>query len=256
MSNSIFDLTDKVAIVTGGGTGIGRSIALEFAKAGAHVVVASRKLANLEKVVREVKALGRRSLAIATDVSRPEEVENMVKKTMEEFGKLDILVNNAGTSYNDPAVNISPGGWDAVVGINLKGVFLCSQAAGRVMIEQKHGNIVNISSEAGESGSPGMVHYAAAKAGVNNLTRSLALEWAQYNIRVNCIAPGPIVTEGLFEILKARGETEWPPVDNAMNRRGQPEEIATACVFLASDASSFITGQTIAVNGGPQRRRR
>jgi NAD(P)-dependent dehydrogenase (short-subunit alcohol dehydrogenase family) len=250
MTNSIFALSDRVAIVTGGGTGIGRGIALEFAKAGADVVVASRNLENLERVAGEVGELGRRSLAVATDVRKPEDVENMVQRTMEGFGRIDILVNNHGAGFNCPVEDLSPGGWDAIVGINLKGVFLCSKAAGKVMIQQQKGKIINIASTAGFYGSPTLAHYGAAKAGVINFTRSLAQEWGKYNINVNCIAPGPIVTEGFMEILKATGITEPPPLNNALQRLGHPEEIAYAAIFLASEASNYMTGETICVDGG------
>ena len=250
MTNSPFDLKDKVAIVTGGGTGIGRSIAIEFARVGADVVVASRKLENLEKVVAEIRGLGRQAMAIATDVRKPEDVDNMVQKTMEQFGRIDILVNNAGASFRCPLEDMSPGGWDAVVGIDLKGVFLCSRAAGKVMIQQKKGKIINISSIAGVYGSPMMVHYGAAKAGVINLTISLASEWAKHNILVNCIAPGPVITEGYQGVRTAGGIGDLPPGSNALNRWGQPEEIAYAAIFLASEASSFVTGETICVDGG------
>jgi len=251
MTNSVFELKDKVAIVTGGGTGIGRGIAIEFAKVGADVVVASRKLENLEKVAGEVRALGRRSLAIATDVRKPEDVDNMVQKTMDEFGRIDILVNNAGASFNCPLEDMTPGGWDVIVGIDLRGVFLCSRGVGKVMIEQKKGKIINISSTAGVHGSPMMAHYGAAKAGVINFTTSLAGEWAKHNIHVNCIAPGPILTEGYQGVRSAGGLGELPPGVNALNRWGQPEEIAYAAIFLASEASSFVVGETIIVNGGP-----
>jgi NAD(P)-dependent dehydrogenase (short-subunit alcohol dehydrogenase family) len=250
MTNSIFDLKDRVAIITGGGTGIGRGIALEFAKAGAEVIVASRNLENLEKVAKEIKDLGRRSLAVATDVRKPEDVENMVQRTMEAFGKIDILVNNHGAGFNCPVEDLSPGGWDAIVGINLKGVFLCSKAVGKVMIQQQKGKIIHIASTAGLYGSPTLAHYGAAKAGVINFTRSLAQEWGKYNINVNCIAPGPVVTEGYMEVLKAIGITEPPPLQNALRRWGQPEEIAYAAIFLASEASNYMTGETICVDGG------
>jgi len=250
MTNSPFDLKDKVAIVTGGGTGIGRGIAIEFARAGADVVVASRKLENLEKVAAEIKSLGRQTLAIATDVRKPEDVDSMVQKTMEQFGRIDILVNNAGASFRCPLEDMSAGGWDAVIGIDLKGVFLCSKAAGKVMIQQKKGKIINISSIAGVYGSPMMVHYGAAKAGVINLTTSLASEWAKHNILVNCIAPGPIITEGYQGVRTAGGIGDLPPGSNALNRWGEPEEIAYAAIFLASEASSFVTGETICVDGG------
>ncbi len=250
MTTSIFDLTDRVAIVTGGGTGIGRGIALEFATAGADVIVASRKLENLERVASEIRGLGRRSLAIATDVRKPEDVENMVQVTLKELGRIDILVNNAGAGFNCPVEDLSPGGWDAIVGINLKGVFLCSKAVGRVMIQQQKGKIINIASTAGLYGSPTLAHYGAAKAGVINFTKSLAQEWGKYNIYVNCIAPGPVVTEGFMEVLKATGITEPPPPHNILQRWGRPEEIAYAAIFLASEASNYMTGETICVGGG------
>ena len=255
MPNSVFELKNRVAIVTGGGTGIGKAIALEFAKAGADIVIASRKLENLEKVASDIRALGRRSLAIATDVRKAEDVDNLVQKAVQQFGKIDILVNNAGASFACPAEDMTPGGWDVVINIDLRGVFLCSRAAGKVMIQQKKGKIVNISSIAGVYGSPNMVHYGAAKAGVINFTKSLAAEWAKYNILVNCIAPGPVLTEGYQGVRTAGGlPAELPPGRNALNRWGRPEEIAYGAIFLASDASSFMTGQTICIDGGPATR--
>ncbi len=245
-----FDLSNKVAIVTGGGTGIGRGIALEFAKAGADVVVASRKLENLEKVVKEVQALGRQSLAIATDVRIPEQVDNMVKQTVDKFGKIDILVNNAGASFVSPAEKISSNGWDTVININLKGTFLCSKAAGLVMMQQKKGKIINIASIAGINGNPGMAHYGAAKAGIINLTKSLAVEWAKYNININTIAPGMIETEGVkaqmiltTEALEKRSDLP------RLEQPGQPEDIAHMAIFLASELSNHITGEAFIVGG-------
>ena len=246
-----FHLTDRVAIVTGGGTGIGRSIAHEFARMGADVTVTSRKLPNLERAVAEVEGLGKRSLAIGCDVRNPEDVDRMVAKVMEEFGRIDILVNNAGVSFLCPLEEISPGGWDTVIATNLRGTYLCSRAVGRVMIERQSGKIVNISSRAGVYGSPHMSHYGAAKAGIVNLTKSLAMEWARYNINVNCVAAGPTVTENYTAVLEAGGNVELPPPWNALERWAQPEEIAYAVVFLASEAANFITGETIVVDGGP-----
>ena len=253
MTNSPFDLKDKVAIVTGGGTGIGRSIAIEFARVGADVVVASRNLENLEKVAAEIKSLGRRALAIATDVRKPEDVDTMVERTLEEFSRVDILVNNAGAGFNCPPEDMSPGAWDVIMNIDLRGVFLCSRAAGKVMIQQKKGKIINISSIAGVYGSPMMAHYGAAKAGVINFTKSLAGAWAKHNINVNCIAPGPVLTEGYQMLREAGGLGDLPPGRNALNRWGRPEEIAYATIFLASEASSFVTGETICVDGGQTR---
>jgi len=253
MTNSPFDLKDKVAIVTGGGTGIGRGIAIEFARVGADVVVASRNLENLEKVTAEIMSLGRRALAIATDVRKPEDVDTMVKRTLEEFGQVDILVNNAGAGFNCLPEDMSPGAWDVIMNIDLRGVFLCSRDAGKVMIQQKKGKIINISSIAGVYGSPMMAHYGAAKAGVINFTKSLAGAWAKHNINVNCIAPGPVLTEGYQIVRDAGGLGDLPPGRNALNRWGRPEEIAYAAIFLASEASSFVTGETICADGGQTR---
>jgi len=245
------ELKDQVAVITGGGTGIGRGIAIEMAKAGANIVVASRSTEHLQQAVTQVTALGRQCLAVATDIRKPEDVDSMVQKAVDQFGRLDIMVNNAGASFRCGVEDMSPNGWDTVININLKGVFLCCRAAGKVMIKQQKGNIINIASIAGRDGSPFMAHYGAAKAGVINFTKSLAVEWAKHNIRVNCIAPGPIVTEGYFEILKKSGATELPKTNQAIARWGQPAEIGTVAVFLASEASSFLVGQTLCVDGGP-----
>ena len=250
----VFSLTDNVAIVTGGGTGIGHGIALALALAGAHVVVASRRPEVVEKTASEIMAVGRQSLALQTDVVHADQVESMVSQTMDRFGRIDILVNNAGGSSAWPIEKMSPRGWDAVLGVNLKGTFLCSQAAGKVMIDQKKGKIINISSVAGVQGSPGMVHYGAAKAGVINLTRSLAALWAEYSINVNCIAPGLIETEAVRPALDLESPEKMQERLKTipLGRLGQPEDIAYTVVFLASRASNFITGQTIVVDGGAQ----
>jgi NAD(P)-dependent dehydrogenase (short-subunit alcohol dehydrogenase family) len=247
---SQFELTDKVAIITGGGTGIGRTIALEFAKAGANVVVASRKQANLDGTVEELKALGKPSLAVATDIRVPEQVDDLVKQTLDRYGRVDILVNNAGASFMSPVEEMTPNGWDTIININLKGTFLCCRAAGKVMIEQKSGKIINVASTAGVNGSPRMAHYGAAKAGVINFTKSLATEWAQHNINVNCITPGLIETEGVKTQMnldpQAIEEQKKLPL---LRRPGQTEDIAFTAIFLASEASKFLTGENIVVRG-------
>ena len=249
---SRFDLTGKVAIVTGGGVGIGHAIALEFARVGADVVIASRKFPNLEKTADEISSLGRRSLAIATDVRMPEQVDNMVSRTIDEFGRIDILVNNAGATFLCPVEKMSPNAWDTIIAINLKGTFLCSAAVGKVMIQQKRGKIINLSSIVALDGAPGMAHYGAAKAGIINFTKSLAVEWAKYNIYVNAIAPGLIETEGGKTQMEFTPEVERERLKHVpLGRYGQPEEIADTAIFLASDASSFLTGETIVVRGGP-----
>lgn len=246
------ELQDQVAIVTGGGSGIGLAIAKEMAEAGADIVVCSRSIERVKADVESaLSASGRRCLTIPVDVRKPEDVDNLVQKTMEEFGRIDILVNNAGASFQSPAEEISPNGWDAVVNVNLKGTFLCCRAAGKVMIQQKRGNIINISSLAGSMASPTEAHYGAAKAGVISLTKTLAAEWAKYNIRVNCIAPGPVVTEAVLELFTKGGIKEPPKSPYAMKRWGQTVEIAKVAIFLASEASSFISGETIGASGGP-----
>jgi len=243
-----FDLSNKVAIVTGGGTGIGRTIALEFAKAGADVVVGSRKQVNLDRVAEEIKALGRHSLAIATDVRIPEQVDNLVKQTVDRFGRIDILVNNAGASFMCPVEEMTPNGWDTIININLKGTFLCCQAAGKVMIQQKKGKIINIASVSGIDGHPRMAHYGAAKAGVINFTKTLAIEWAQYNINVNAIAPGWIETAGVRAQKILTTETEKTKAI-PLELPGRTEDVAYTAIFLASEASNHLTGETIIVRG-------
>ena len=246
-------LEKKVVIVTGGGTGIGRTIALEMAKAGADVVVSSRNLANLEKVAEEIKSLGRHPLTVVTDVSVGEQVRNMVQQTVDTFGRVDILVNNAGISHRTLLVDLSEEEWDNIMATNVKGVFLCIQAAAKHMMKQKYGKIINIASIVGlRPARPGTTAYCTSKAGVISLTKASAIELAPYGINVNTIAPGSIETE-----IYRRGRTEeqiqqW--LDSArrapMGRVGEPQDIANAALFLASDDSSFLCGETIVVDGG------
>jgi len=245
------EMRDKVAIVTGGAGGIGTCIASAFAKAGANVVVVSRNLENLEKVAAELKTLGSESLSISADVCDPQQVDSMVKQTMDRFGRIDILVNNAGGALHvkNPE-ELTPDEWKEGIALNLTSPFLCSMAAGKVMMQQESGKIINISSVAGIKGTSTMIHYAAAKAGVMNMTLSLANAWAQYNINVNCIAPGLTATPG----LKNRG---WIPSDK--NEDGtpvppllipqNPEEVANLALFLASSLSDNISGETIPIRG-------
>ncbi|HET7875881.1 MAG TPA: glucose 1-dehydrogenase [Methylomirabilota bacterium] len=257
MAASPFSLERKIAIVTGGGVGIGRSIALEFARAGADVVIASRKIENLEPVTAEIRRLGRRSFCMAVDVRQEEAVKALVERTAKDLGRLDIMVNNAGASFRAKPEEISPNGWNAVVGINLNGVFFGCKWAATQMLVQGGGAIINVSSIAGVYGSVMMAHYGAAKAAVINLTRSLSMAWAKHNIRVNCVAPGPVETEGYMDVLTkqdpAAAKRAYDAVSSrvGMGRWGKVHEIAYPCIFLASDASSFMTGATIVVDGGP-----
>ena len=249
MGTPNLSLEGQVAIVTGGGTGIGRGIALEFAKAGADVVVASRRLSVLEKVGEEVTALGRRSLAVRTDISRKTDVDNLVRRVMDEFGGIDILVNNAGVGLGGKFTFLEnpEDEWDKVIDINLKGYYLCSQAVSRGMVERKKGNIINITSMAAFRGGSS---YNISKAGVVNLTRGLARELASYNIRVNAIAPGWVRTDISEWMWSDPERLKQEEARIPLGRVGEPSDIASVAVFLASDASSYITGDTIVVDGG------
>jgi 3-oxoacyl-[acyl-carrier protein] reductase len=254
-----FSLEGKTVIVTGGGIGIGQSISLELARFGANVMLCSRRMEHLEPTAEAIRQLGKRALPLTVDVRDQHQVNAAVQRTLEEFGQIDILVNNHGASFRAPVEKISLNGWNAVVGINLNGVFLFCQAVGQHMIERRQGVIVNIASMAGVRGSQLMSHYGAAKAAVINFTLTLAMEWAPYNIRVNCIAPGPIETEGYLQVLhqtnpNAAEVYRKTAARVALGRWGRVEEVAYPTIFLASDASSFMTGTTIYVDGGPARR--
>jgi len=255
MSPSLFDLGNKVAIVTGAGRGIGKAIALGLVDAGADVVVCARTATDIEATAEEVKAKGRKALAVPTDVRAGDQVSNLVEKSVAEFGRIDILVNNAGGSFIADTMDLSEGGWDAIVRENLKSVFLCSKAVGKVMIDQKEGNIVNIASVAGITGYSLNAPYGAAKAGIINFTKTLAVELAPYNIRVNAIAPGVITSGGLLELLnmelgQASEKGEDLPLSVPLGRCGKPEDIAGGVIYLVSDASSYVTGQTLIIDGG------
>ncbi|MEE9280535.1 MAG: glucose 1-dehydrogenase [Myxococcota bacterium] len=256
MDLSQFSLEGKVALITGGSRGIGEATAIAFAKAGADVAVSSRKLPDLERVAGRVRELGTKALAVEAHVGRMDQLQPLVDRVVDELGKIDILVNNAGTNFFSPAIDMEERGWDSVFNLDLKGLFFLSQAAARFMKEHGGGRIVNISSVSGLKVQVPTGHYSIAKAGVIMATKVMALEWAHYRIRVNCIAPGAIDTrlyDAIFTLLpdeqaeaqKAQAATRIP-----MKRVGAPSEIADAVVYLASDASSYVTGQTFAVDGG------
>ncbi|MCL0060805.1 glucose 1-dehydrogenase [Dehalococcoidia bacterium] len=245
-----FSLEGKVALITGGGRGIGKAAALGLARAGADVAVASRKLPDLEKAAEEIKGLGRKSLAIAVHVGRLEEISNLVNQVKAEFGRIDILVNNAGTNpVMDPALEIGERAWDSIMNLNLKGLFFLSQAVARVMKEQGGGAIVNVSSVEGITPSILPV-YSISKAGVIMATKVMAQEWAQYNIRVNAVAPG-LTRTGFSEALwSSPAILEVAMSRTPMRRIGEPEEMVGAIVFLASESASYVTGQVLAIDGG------
>jgi 3-oxoacyl-[acyl-carrier protein] reductase len=241
-----FDLTDQVALITGGGTGIGEATAKIFAHHGAHSLIASRKFANLERVAREVtEATGRRCVPLETDVREEAQVKAMVARVIEEYGRIDILVNNSGGSYQFDLVDTPSDRWDNMVSLNLRSAFLATREAGAHMIEQGKGAIVNISSAVGLSGGAGFAAYGAAKAGLQNFTRSVALEWGKFGIRANCIAVGAIASEGARRAWDRMGALE-----RLLEHAGAPEDIAYPILFLSSDASRYMSGETFSVSGG------
>jgi len=241
-------LRDRVAIVTGSGQGIGRGVAMCLAHVGAHVVIADQATQGIASVKAAVEDLGVQALGIPTDVSRADDVERMIRQTVERFGKIDILVNNAGTLVVKPMVEQTEEEWDRVLDVNLKGVFLCCRHVLPEMIARKHGAIVNIASIAAFHVTVPHVPYAASKAGVVALTRDLAYEVGRLGIRVNAIAPGPIETPMVGIISDEQRQAIAKNI--LLGRMGQPEDIGNAAVFLASDAASYITGATLPVSGG------
>lgn len=242
------ELEGKVALITGAAQGIGKAIAMLLAKNGADVVVSDINLDKANETSKEVVALGRRSIAIKVDVSKSDEVEKMVERIISEFGRIDILVNNAGITRDKLILRMTEEDWDQVIDVNLKGTFNCTKAAIKYMSKQKSGKIVNIASVSGEMGNPGQANYSASKAGVIGFTKTIAREFAQRGINVNAIAPGYIETP-MTEVLPDKIKEELKKMI-PMERLGKPEDVAHAVLFLVSEASSYITGQVLNVNGG------
>lgn len=241
-------LKDKVAIITGGARGIGCAIALLFAKEGADIAIADLNLEEAEKTAGEIELLGRRTLAFEVDVTDYLKVEVAVNKILDKFGKVDILVNNAGITKDNLILRLSDADWDAVITVNLKGTFNCTKAVSRVMLKQRSGRIINIASIIGIIGNTGQANYAASKAGIIALTKTTAKELASRNINVNAVAPGFIQTEMTARLSEEVRQKMLKVIPLA--RFGLPQDVANLCLFLASDESSYITGQTLVVDGG------
>jgi NAD(P)-dependent dehydrogenase (short-subunit alcohol dehydrogenase family) len=248
----LFDLAEKTAIVTGGGSGIGRQMAEGLAEAGANLVLCARKAERCEQAAGELEGLGVRALGLGCDVRDPEQIDAVVRRTVHELGGVDVLVNNAGTVWGAAPEDMPLEGWQKVVDVNLTGVFLFAQAAGRVMIERGGGSIVNIASVSGLRGAPAevvnTVVYHATKGGVIAFTRDLAWKWARHGIRVNAIAPGWFPSDMSKFVLDRQGDDLARRIP--LGRFGGAEDLKGAVVFLASPASAYVTGHTLVVDGG------
>jgi 3-oxoacyl-[acyl-carrier protein] reductase len=239
---------DKVVVVTGASRGIGREVALQFAAAGARVVLSGRNFQNLQDLATEIEASGGKALAVAGDVANARDVEVLFQKAAETFQRVDILVNNAGITRDGLLLRMKDEDWDAVLDTNLKGAFLCTRAAAKLMSKQRYGRIVNISSVVGEMGNPGQVNYCASKAGLIGLTKSVARELARRNVTVNAITPGFIQTD-MTEALPEKTRNELSAMI-PLGRLGEAAEVAHAVLFLSSEGAGYITGQVLGINGG------
>jgi len=250
MGNNTIDLSGKVAIVTGSTKGIGFGLALALAKAGADITVVSRNQSDCEKAAQTIQAVGRQALPVAADITKQNDIKNLVEKTLDHFGQIDILVNNAGTAITKRAEEITEEDWDRVLNVDLKGVFFCAQAVGRQMIAQKQGKIINIASIMGLVGDRQILPYCAAKGGVVQMTKALALEWARYNIQVNALCPGYVKTPMNQEDLAQEKIYNHIIKKIPMRRLGEISDLIGATVFLASNFSDYMTGQTLVIDGG------
>lgn len=248
----LFDLSGKTAIVTGGGRGLGETIAVGFAEAGANVVVCSRKVEACEEVAEKLRSLGVQALALKCDVANREDVQNVVDQTIEKFGRIDILVNNSGATWGAPAEEMPLEAWEKVMNVNVTGTFLMSQAAGKHMIKQKSGKIINIASVAGLGGSDPKVMdalgYNTSKGAVITFTKDLAVKWGRHNINVNAIAPGVFPTK-ISRVLIEKGK-DYFLEKTPLGRFGTDDDMKGVALFLASNASNFVTGDVIVVDGG------
>lgn len=242
------DLLDQVAVVTGSARGIGKTIAISLAEAGANVVISDLNVEAGKETVEEIKAMGRKSIWVKADVSQTADAESLIDKTQEEFGKIDILVNNAGITRDNLLMRMSEDEWDSVIAVNLKGTYNCIRAATKIFMKQRSGRIINIASVVGQMGNAGQANYASSKAGVIGLTKSVAKELATRNVLVNAVAPGFIETAMTEKLPEKARESLLKLIPLA--KLGQPEDVARVVLFLSSERSSYITGQVINVDGG------
>jgi 3-oxoacyl-[acyl-carrier protein] reductase len=242
------EFNDKVAVVTGSSRGIGKAIATYFAQEGATVVISGRSQASIDSVVKEITAASGKAIAIAADVAVVEDASNLIKKTIEEFGKIDILINNAGITRDNLLLRMSEEEWDAVLNTNLKGAFNCIKACAKPMMRKRSGSIINITSVIGQIGNPGQVNYSASKAGMIGLTKSVAKELSSRNIRVNAIAPGFIETDMTDELDDNTKQELLKSIPLA--KLGSADDVANLVLFLASEKAKYITGQVVNVDGG------
>lgn len=250
MSDNLFDLSGKVAIVTGSSRGLGQYMARALARAGADVAVTSRTLASLDEVSREIREIGREAYPHELDVRSHDSVQAMVEDTHRHFGKIDILVNNAGCNVRKPAVEVTPGEWDMILETNLRGPFFMAQAVARTMIPRRAGRIINIGSVTSVFAYAALAPYCASRGGIRQLTMSLADDWGIYGITVNCLAPGWFKTQQTKVLYDDPTWVDYIVDRIPLKRVGQPSDLDGAVVFLASDASAYVTGQTLLVDGG------
>jgi gluconate 5-dehydrogenase len=250
MNNLLFDLTGKVAIVTGASRGLGQYFARALARAGADLVITSRTLESLAEFQKEIEALGRRALPLQLDVRDYDGIQRMAEAAHRYYGQIDILVNNAGCNVRKPAVDVTWDDWNLVLDTNLRGTFFVAQAVAKLMIPRRYGRIVNIGSVTSVFGYAGISPYCASRGGVKQLTMSLADDWGRYGITVNCLAPGWFKTRQNQALYENKEWVEYICDRIPLHRPGQPDDLDGAVVFLASDASRYITGQTLLVDGG------